>query len=129
MGAWGWLTQNWFTLLSAIGIGGGLWFSGISKRAATKTQRLTNLIAMTQSHRDLWRDFHRDPGLARVLDASADISAHPVTRGEEEFVNIVIQHLSSVYHAILIHLTIKPEGIRRDVCQFFSLPGPESRLG
>lgn len=126
MEAWGWVAQNWFTLLSAVGIGGGLWFSGISSRAETKTRQLTNLIAMTQNHRELWRDFHRDPSLARVMDTSADVSTCPVTCGEEEFVNIVIQHLSSVYHAILIGLTIEPEGIERDVCEFFSLPIPKA---
>jgi len=126
VGIWGWIAENWFTLLSAVGIGGGLWYSGISSRAQTKTQQLTNLITMTQSHRELWRDFHRDSSLARVLDARADVSSHLITAGEEDFVVIVIQHLSSVYHGILIGLTIEPEGIQRDVHEFFSLPIPNA---
>src|SRR5690348_213156 len=126
MEVWGWAAQNWFTILSAAGIGGGLWYSAISSRAQAKTQQLTNLLTMTQSHRELWRDFHRDPDLTRVLDASADVSTSPVTPGEQDFVVSVIQHLSSVYHAILIDLTIEPEGIRRDVCDFFSLPIPKA---
>jgi len=126
MGIWGWVAQNWFTVLSAVGIGGGLWYSGFSSHAQTKTQQLTNLITMTQSHRELWRDFHRDPSVSRVLDVGADVSSQPITAGEEDFVVIVIQHLSSVYHAILMGLTIEPDGIRRDVCEFFSLPIPNS---
>ena len=48
----------------------------------------------------------------------------PVTREEEIFVTLVIQHLSIVYHAMRDDLTIPPEGLRRDVWQFFTLPIP-----
>lgn len=129
MGIWGWIAENWFTLLSAAGIGGGLWYSALSSKAQTKTQQLTNLITMTQSHRELWRDFHGNPKLVRVLDVTADLSAHPVTPGEQDFVVTVIQHLSSVHRAILMGLTIKPEGMQRDVMEFFSLPIPNTVWG
>ena len=55
-----------------------------------------------------------------------DLSKHPVTLDEEIFINLVIQHLSSVYHALRYELAIEPEGLRRDVRGFFSLPLPQA---
>lgn len=49
-----------------------------------------------------------------------------VTLEEEDFANLVVQHLCIVFHALRDDLTIPPEGLRRDVWQFFSLPIPEA---
>ena len=122
----GWFAQNWFSLLSSVGIIGGLWFTAVSFYSEAKTRRIANLLTMTQNHRELWRDLYQNPQLARVLDSSADVQTHPVTRGEAEFVNMVIQHVSSAYQAMRNDLTIKPEGIRRDLRTFFSLPIPNA---
>lgn len=64
------------------------------------------------------------PELARVLDSSADTTLQPVTRGENEFVNMAIQQLFAAYQTMQNDLTIKPENIRNDVAEFFSLPVP-----
>jgi hypothetical protein len=39
---------------------------------------------------------------------------------------MVIQHLGSAYQAIKSGLTIKPEGMKRDVAWLFSLPIPKA---
>lgn len=119
-----WFAENWFDLLSAVGIVGSLLFAGFNIRSEARTRRIANLIALTASHRDIWQQMLRHPGIGRVLDASADPAKAPVTREEEVFVNLVIQHLSVVFHAMQDDLTIKPEGLRRDVAWFFSLPIP-----
>jgi hypothetical protein len=126
MGIGGWVTQNWFDLFSAVGIIGSLWFTAISLRSDAKTRRVANLLTMTQSHRELWMEFYHNPELRRVLDPAADVSSQPVTPGEREFVNLVLQHLSSVYQAMQSDLTVKPEGLRRDVHEFFELPIPKA---
>jgi hypothetical protein len=122
MGAW--FTENWFNLLSAVGVIGSLLFTGISLRTETKVRRIGNLLTLTQNHRELWSELFRNPGLARVLDASPDLEKKEPTREETLFVNIVIQHLSSAFEAMKTGLTIKPEGLSRDVGEFFSLPIP-----
>src|SRR5262245_59587446 len=99
MGTWKWVVENWFNLISAGGIIGGLFFTGASLRSETQTRRTANLIALTQSHRDLWRDLYDQEELARVLDPGANIASSPVTRAEELFVISVIQHLNAVYRA------------------------------
>jgi len=126
MGSLHWLTDNWFSLLNAVGIIGGLLFTAYSLRSETKTRRIANLIALTQGHRDIWKNLVNHPQLGRVLEPNAEISSQPVTHREEIFVILVIQHLSVVFHAMRDELTIKPEGLRRDVWWFFSLPIPDA---
>lgn len=122
----GWLGQSWFELLNALGVVGGLLFTAISLRSETKTRRVGNLLTITRNHRELWTELYRQPELARVLDASADVLKQPVTRAEEIFVNLVVLQISSVYEAMKNGLVIKQEGLRRDVWWFISLPIPQA---
>ena len=122
----GWITENWFNILSSVGIIGSLLFTAVSLRSETKTRRIANLLTLTQSHRELWSEVFRDSDLARVLDASADLSKQPMTGDEAMFVNMVIQHLSSAYEAVKSGLVIKPEGLKQDIKMFFSLPIPRA---
>jgi hypothetical protein len=123
-GMGGWLTENWFNLLSAVGVICSLLFTGVSLRSETKVRRIGNLLTLTQNHRELWSALFRNPDLARVLDASPDLAKNELTRDETIFVNMIIQHLSSAYEALKTGLTIKPEGLSQDVGEFFSLPIP-----
>ena len=119
-----WLTRNWFNILSAIGIVGSLLFTAVSLRSETKTRRTSNLLSLTQNHRQLWTALFPSPELKRVLDPAADLNKLPVTVNEEIFVNCVIQHLNSAHYALADKLVVRPEGLRRDVTWFFSLPIP-----
>ena len=126
MGGFRWIVENWVTALNAVGVIGGLFFTASSFRSEEKTRRIANLLTITKNHQDIWADFYRNPGLARVLDSSANVVKQPVTREEEIFVNLVILHLSSVFHALKDELVTNQEGLRRDVWQFFSLPIPQA---
>ncbi len=121
-----WLAENWFIYLNALGVVGGLFFTGYSLHSETKTRKIANLLTLTQSHRDIWNAVIHEPKLNRVLAIRVNIERDPVTREEEIFVTLVIQHLSVVFHAMRDELTIPPEGLRRDVWQFFSLPIPQA---
>jgi len=120
----GWLANNSFNLLSAVGVIGSLWFTSISLRSETKTRRIANLLTVTANHREIWKVFLSEKGLARVRDASADTTKQPVTDTERVFVTFVIFHMSSVFYAMSDQLVVKVEGLRRDIAQFFSLPIP-----
>lgn len=119
-----WIAENWVIALNAVGVVGGLFFTAASFRSEAKTRRVANLLTITKNHRDIWADFYRNRKLARVLDVSADVAKQPVSREEEIFVNLVILHLSSVFHALKDELVVNQEGLRRDVWSFFSLPIP-----
>jgi hypothetical protein len=126
MGIGGWVTQNWFNIFSAIGIIGSLWFAAISLRSEAKTRRVANLLTLTQNQRALWSVFYQGLQLSRILDASADIVSFPVNRGEEIYTGALIHHLSATFRAMQSDLTIKPEGLRLDVREFFALQNPKA---
>lgn len=120
-----WAAENWFNILNAVGIIGGLLFTAHSLRSETRTRKVANLLTITENHREIWKEFYRRPELARVLDPSSDTAKQAITPAEEEFVKFVILHLSSVYYAMKDELLLKLEGVRRDACSFFSLPIPK----
>ena len=124
MGGLRWIADNWVTALNAAGVVGGLFFTACSLHSEAKTRRVANLLTITKNHRNIWADFYRNPGLARVLDTAADVTRKPITREEEIFVNLVILHTNSVFYATKDELVVKLEGLRRDVWWFLSLPIP-----
>jgi hypothetical protein len=121
-----WISSNWFNFLSAVGIIGSLLFTAVSLRTETKARRIGNLLNLTDSHREVLSQLVGNPHLSRVLDASADLSKHPVTGDERLCVTIIIQHLNSTFEALKAGLVIKPEGLRKDVGAFLSLPIPDT---
>lgn len=125
MGIWDWISQNWFNLFGSAGVA-GLWFAAAALREETKGRRVANRIALTANHRELWSECFHNQRLLRVLDATVDVSKAPVTPEEELFVGMAIQQLNATYEAMKNGLTFKPEGVRRDVWSFFSLPVPKA---
>lgn len=121
-----WLVENWFDSLSALGIISGFIFTAVSLRSETKARRVSNFLTVIGNHREIWKEFLEQPKLARVLDASADVTAQPVTTEEELFVNMVILHVSTTYYAMNDELLMKLEGARPDIAQFFALPVPNA---
>lgn len=66
------------------------------------------------------------PELARVLDASADLSRQPITVVESLYVGLTIQHLGSAYQAMKGGIMIQQDGLCDDVRSFFTLPIPKT---
>ena len=128
MGFSQWIGQNWFVLLQSLAIIASLLFTGISLRRDAKGRRIANLIDLTASHRDIWAQFDRRPGLARVLDPKADVTRKVVTDAEKIFVTLIILHLSSVPRAGGC-LSLTPDGLQQDVKTLFSLPIPNAVWG
>lgn len=120
----GWFVNNAVNLLSAFGIVGSLFIATMSFRSEAKTRRIANLLSITANHRELWKAYLNDKELERIRDMSAKTSRQPVTEAERIFVNMVIQHLNTVYYAMNDQLVVKVEGMRRDIAQFLSLPIP-----
>lgn len=119
-----WSAQNWIALAGAITGIAGLLFNGLSLRSETRTRRITNLLAITRSHRELWSLLIAEPGLKRLLVPDPKAQERPVSTEEELFVLFAIHHLNSVFRAMSDGLVPRPEAIRRDVWWFFSLPIP-----
>lgn len=124
MGAW--IAANWFVLLQSVGIIGGLLFTAVSLRSDTHTRRISNLLTITNQHREIWSRLFDRPELARVLSESADVNRAQVTEVESLLIRLLILHLSSSYHAIKDGVFLSPEGVRKDIAWFFSLPLPKT---
>ena len=122
----GWFAENWFDLLSTIGIVASLAFTTHSLRAETKSRRISNLIRLTQSHREIWTELLKHPKLARVLAAQPPIAEEPITIQEEILVNLIIQQLHAAFHAMSDRLVIRQQQLGRDITDFFSLPIPHA---
>ena len=122
----GWILQNWFNLFSVVGVIGGLLFTAISVRSDTEIRRIANLLTLTNNQRELLQVFYKDVELSRVLDASADTDSVPVNRGEKIYTSALIQPLASAFRAMQSDLTVKPQGLRYDVREFFALPIPKN---
>jgi hypothetical protein len=133
MGVGEWLSQNWFYILSTVIGFGGLWFAAFSIRKAAQAQeeeakarRISNLLAITANHRELWKECFHNSKLARVIDPAANVAKQPITSAEEIFMSMAISHTSSTYEALKDELVTKQDGFRRDVKSFFSLPVPRA---
>ena len=118
-----WLDNHGFDLIEAIGIIASLVFSAASFRRSHQSRRISNLISLSQAHREIWKEFVANGAqLARVQNSQVDLTKEPITAAEETFVVAVIQHLGVVFRSTKIDLTVKPEQLERDVLQFFKFP-------
>ena len=126
MGFSAWVAEHGFNLLQSVGIITGFFFTAHSLRSETKTRRVANLIALTESHRQVWTEFYQRAELGRVLDEHPDVRQQVITREEEIFVNFIILHLNCAFYAQKSGLLFKLEGLRRDVRWLFSLPIPRT---
>jgi hypothetical protein len=121
-----WMADNWVTMLNAVGVVGGLFFTAAALHSQTETQRVANLLTITANHREIWKEFFRRPELARVLESSVDLTIESIAPEERIFVNMVTLHTSSVFESLKNELVTKQEGLRCDVWWFFSLPIPQA---
>jgi hypothetical protein len=121
-----WISHNWFALAQTGAVATGLLLIGIAILLEARARRVANLIQLTQQHRDLWERMYLQPELARILDPMADLGEKAVTAEEEVFVIFIILHLSSAYYAMRSGFFQKPQGMRRDIECFFSLPIPRA---
>ncbi len=121
-----WFQDNWFTFLQSLGIIAGLFFTGISLRIDSKVRRVGNLFTVTKQHREIWTALYSRPELKRVVNASANLKAKPISDEEELFVNFLILHLASSYRAAKAGMYLLRGEVRADIVTFFSLPIPRT---
>lgn len=124
MGWLHWVSHNWHSIVSDVGIIGALLFAALEMREETKARRTSNILAVTTNHREIWKTMLENPDLERVLRSDVDLDKRPVTSREKVFVTSIILHLASVYLAQKVDLVLIEKGLREDVGIFFSHPIP-----
>jgi hypothetical protein len=119
-----WLLDHGKGTLETAGLIGGLFYTAASFNADSKERRISNLMELAQSHRDLWLQVTEKPELARILRADVNLTKAPVTVVEERFVHLLITHLAVTYTAVKAGVLPGMEGLEKDVREFFALPIP-----
>jgi hypothetical protein len=119
-----WLKDNWFTLLQSIGIVSGLIFTGLASRRETKARTVTDLLALTAQHRELWSELHRRPDLFRLIKKDVDLVAEPISAAEHEYLNTVFVHFHTGWLLSRQGVLATEEALAADVKDFFALPIP-----
>jgi hypothetical protein len=119
-----WIAQHGMDCLEAVGIVGGLLYTGRSFSADTRSRRLANLLSLTKQHREIWREVLEKPELTRIKESKADLYTKPVTPDEARLVNFLLLHLHCWYRAVLEGEVLTLESLSRDIRSFFALPIP-----
>jgi hypothetical protein len=117
---------HWFALVQTGAVTAALLFAGLAFVLDVRGRRASNLIRLSERHRDLWERLYTNPQLGRILDPDADVARTPVTPEEELFMIFVFLHLSDTWHVIKAGFFEKPDGLREDIRRFFSLPIPRT---
>lgn len=121
-----WFDHNWFALAQTGMLASGLFLLSFALWFQARALRITNLIRLTQQHRDLWERMYAQPELARILDPKADLVTKKITPEEQMFVVFIILHLNTTYFATRAGLFEKQNSVGKDIERFFSLPIPRA---
>jgi hypothetical protein len=119
-----WLFEHGKDTLESLGVVCGLFFTAASLRADARERRITNLMEIVHSHRELWLELIEKPELARTLKSDVDLQKNPITVVEERFVHLLVIHLSVAFVARKSGMLPSLSRLEDDVGSFFSLPIP-----
>jgi hypothetical protein len=103
---------------------GAIWIGIYTARAANRAVRVTTLLSITASHRDIWRQYAMRPQLARVLDWEA--KPDQMTEDEQQWLRELILHLAASFEAGRYGALPVQEGLDADVRQLMSKPMPRA---
>ena len=109
---------NWFLLVQTVGIVAGLMFSGWALYLMVRTTRVTNLLQLTQFHRQIWNMVIERPDLREAL--RHDFSPTTITDEQRLFIRFLVLHLSASFIATRAGALFEQEGLATDVATFFS---------
>lgn len=117
-----WATENWFSLVQSAGIVASFLFTAAGYRRDGKARKTSDLLALTQEHRELWSEAHRRPDLGRLFRSEVDLVASPVTTAEQEFLNLVFVHFETGWQLAKQGVATPLAVLTLDVRAFFRLP-------
>ena len=117
-----WAAENWFSLVQSVGIIAGFWFTAAGNRREGKARKRSDLLALTQEHRELWSEAHRRPDLGRIFQPEVDLVGSPITTAEQEFLNLVFVHFETGWQLAKQGVATPLAVLSLDVRSFFRLP-------
>ena len=121
-----WAGGHGFDLLEAAGIIASLCFTAVALLREDRSRRISNLLALTANHRDIWMQLYTRPELTRVIEREVDLKAHPVTNDEALFMTFLLHHLGATYRAMREGMFATEQAIEGDIAWFLRLPIPNA---
>lgn len=120
-----WWGEHWHEVLEAVGIVGGLLFTGVTLRHDLQARKIAEFLTQASQHRRLWGALHRRPGLSRVLESDRDLHQEPLRIEERRFLELVFTHFhTSWLIALSGHSLVPADVLAADAGHFFKLPAP-----
>ncbi len=126
-----WAEGNWFNLIQSVGIIGSLWFTAASfqsnskdRREDTKARKVSNILALSQRHREIWADSYKRDDLKRIFLKQVDLEAQPATIAEIEYLRERAIDFEDGWEIALLTNPEKLRPLALDACEFFSRPLP-----
>ncbi|MCW0220890.1 MAG: hypothetical protein OJI67_21360 [Prosthecobacter sp.] len=119
-----WMVTYGKDTLETFGLIVSLSLASASFRADTKERKISNLMALADSHRNLWLQVTEKPELTRLLKSDINLISNPVSVAEQRFVHLLITQLAVSYTAMKAGMLPEMAGLKKDVRSFFSLPIP-----
>ncbi len=120
------LTKIWVndpaSIVKLILIAIGTLLAIVTIRRNTNSTKVSNLLAITQGHRDIWSKAMDDPDISKILNTEFDISS--ITPKQKMFINFIIMHFSASFEAEKKGALIEVEQLKLDARNFFNLPAP-----
>lgn len=101
-----------------------LWIGIRSSRTADRAARVTSLLTLTASHREVWRRFAASPELQHALDW--DARQDEMTEDEQQWLRELILHISASFEAERLGALPRLEGLDADVRQLLAKPLPHA---
>ena len=122
-----WLEQNWLNIFQSAGIVGSLFFTAYTLKRDSKARQASDILKLSEQHRELWAEVYRNPELRRITDEKADlILSRGASPQEEEFLNLVFVHTYTTWlmakNETLPFLNLEMLGI--DMGTFLKKPVP-----
>lgn len=121
-----WINDHGYDLLEAAAIIASLLFTAASFRIDDRSRKISNLLALTAEHRDIWTALYQRPELVRVLDANLDLRNNPITNDEALFMTFLLLHLSATFRGIKAGMFVTQQALEKDIRWFLSLPVPNT---
>jgi hypothetical protein len=121
---WPAIKEQWFDLFQTVGIIAALLLTYRSLRDQAQQLKMSNLLLVTQHHRELWGYMLDHSDLVRVFDKQANIKKTPITERERTFANMVFLHSAACLAAQRAKVMPESNNFAADVAGLFSYPIP-----
>ena len=120
------LQQQWFDLLQSLFIILGFLLTISILRLEARSRKINHLLSLQQSRREVWNPILAHPELDRIFLKDIDLEFNPITPKEKIVIKQAISYLHTLFKAAQHKEIPSPQGLEKDIKQFFSLPIPKA---